>query len=401
MKGTLPRSGRHQRTIRMTPAFAALLLLPLAATRPAQAQTYSVLYNFQGGEVGGYPAYGALVRDKAGNFYGTTSSGGSSNCGTVFKFVPGTGTESVLHSFTCQSDGGYPYAGLVLSGNMLYGTTAAGGSGTCFGSSGCGVVFALNINLKIITGYHDFLGSSDGAVPYAGLVQDKSGNLYGTTNLGGANNKGTVFKVVPQTMKVTVLHSFTGSDGAYPYSGLTLNSTGTTLYGVTYQGGSNSNGVVFSLPTKGGPYSTLYKFTGSIDGANPLGTIALDPAGNLYGTTAYGGSGYGVVFEVVPASGTESVLYAFLGGTDGANPSSGVARDSSGNLYGTTYSGGASSSGTVFKVSGTTETVLHSFDSSDGANPLCGVLLDSKGDVFGTAEMGGSIGYGVVWKIRP
>lgn len=385
----------------MTRAFAILLLLLLAATRSARAQTYSVRYNFVGGELGGYPAYGALIHDKTGNFYGTTTSGGSSNCGTVFEFVPKTGSESVLHSFTCQGDGGYPYAGLVLSGNTLYGTTAAGGSGTCFGSSGCGVVFALNINEKIITGYHDFLGLSDGAVPYAGLVQDKSGNLYGTTNLGGANDKGTVFKVVPKTMKVTVLHSFTGSDGAYPYSGLTLNSTGTTLYGTTYQGGSSGNGVVFSLPTKGGTYSTLYNFTGSTDGANPLGTIALDTAGNLYGTTASGGSGYGVVFEVVPASGTESVLYAFLGGNDGANPSGGVVRDSSGNLYGTTYYGGANSYGTVFKLATTTKTVLHSFDSSDGQNPLCSVLLDSKGDLFGSTEMGGSIGYGVVWEITP
>jgi uncharacterized repeat protein (TIGR03803 family) len=132
--------------------------------------------------------------------------------------VPSTGRESVLHRFTCQGDGGYPYSGLVLSGNTLYGTTVTGGSGSC--QRGCGVVFALNINERIITGLHKFLGP-DGAVPYAGLVQDKSGNLQGTTSLGGANNKGTVFKVVPKTTKVTVLHSFSGSDGEYPYSGLT------------------------------------------------------------------------------------------------------------------------------------------------------------------------------------
>lgn len=401
MKGSLPNSGRSLSTAIITRAFAVLLLLPLAAARPAQAQTYNVIYNLQGGEIGGYPVYGALVEDTAGNFYGTTSSGGSSNCGTVFKFVPSTGSESVLHSFTCQSDGGYPYAGLVLMGNMLYGTTAAGGSGTCFGATGCGVVFALNINLKIITGYHDFLGFSDGAVPYAGLVPDKSGNLYGTTNLGGANDKGTVYKVVAKTMQVTVLHSFSGSDGEYPYSGLTMNPTRTILYGNTFQGGSGGYGVVFSLPTKGGASSTLYNFTGSTDGGNPLGTMALDTAGNLYGTTVNAGLGYGVVFEVAPRSRKESVLYAFLGGSDGANPYGGIARDSSGNLYGTTYAGGANSDGTVFKVAANTETVLHSFDYSDGQYPLCDVLLDSKGDLFGTTEMGGSIGYGVIWEITP
>jgi uncharacterized repeat protein (TIGR03803 family) len=402
MKGTLPKSRTRLRTVHMTRALTVLLLLSLAAARSARAQSYSVLYSLAGGELGGYPAYGALVQDKAGNLYGTTSSGGSSNCGTVFKLVPSTGSESVLHSFTCQSDGGYPYAGLVLSGNTLYGTTAAGGAGSCFGESGCGVVFALNIKEKIITATHAFLGgSSDGAVPYAGLIQDKRGMLYGTTNLGGANDKGTVFQVNSKTMKVTVLHSFSGSDGEYPYSGLTLNSTGTILYGASYQGGSGGYGVVFSLTIQGRTYSALYNFSGLTDGGNPLGTMALDATGNLYGTTVYAGSGYGVVFEVVPKSGQESVLYAFSGGGDGANPSGGVVRDSNGNLYGTTYSGGANSYGTVFKVANTTETVLHSFDNSDGEYPLCGVILDSKGDIFGTTEMGGSSSYGVVWEITP
>jgi uncharacterized repeat protein (TIGR03803 family) len=396
MKGTVAHSGMHLRTISMALAFAILLLLPLAATRPAQAQTYSVLYNLMGGELGGYPAYGTLVQDAAGNLYGTTTSGGSSNCGTVFMLVP-TGSQSVLHSFTCQGDGGYPYSGLVLSGNTLYGTAATGGSGSC--QRGCGVVFALSITEKIITGVHTFLGP-DGAFPYAGLVQDKAGSLYGTANLGGANNKGTVFKVVPKTMKVTVLHSFSGSDGEYPYSGLTLNSTGTILFGNTYQGGSVGNGVVFSLTLKGGTYSALYNFTGAADGGNPIGTMALDATGNLYGTTLYAGIGYGVVFEVLK-SGKESVLYTFLGGSDGASPYGGVARDSKGNLYGTTYSGGANSYGTVFKVAKTTETVLHSFDGSDGESPGCSVLLDSKGDLFGTTEMGGSAASGVVWEITP
>jgi uncharacterized repeat protein (TIGR03803 family) len=202
-------------TISRMRMFAVLLMLAPAATRPAQARTYSVLYNLAGGELGASPVYGALVQDTAGNLYGTTSSGGSSNCGTVFMLVPGTGSQSVLHSFTCQSDGGYPYSGLVLSGDTLYGTTATGGTGNCQ-PYGCGTVFALSITQRIITGVHAFLGL-DGAIPYAGLIQDKKGILYGTTSLGGANNNGTVFEVSPKTMKVKVLHSFAGTDGAYPY----------------------------------------------------------------------------------------------------------------------------------------------------------------------------------------
>jgi uncharacterized repeat protein (TIGR03803 family) len=387
------------RTLSMALAFAIVLLPALAASPSAQAQTYNVLHNFTGGSDGGFPLYGSLVHDKAGNLYGTTYQGGGSSYGTVFK-VTKSGKETVLYSFTGGADGGYPYAGLVLSGNALYGTAANGGYGY-------GVVFEVNIKTKSENVLYTFTGGADGAYPFAGLARDKKGNLYGTTNLGGAGY-GTVFEVVPKTKKETVLHSFDYTDGAYPYSGLTLNTTEKMLLGTAAYGGSGTGcslgcGVVFSLTIKTRTYTVLYNFMGSSDGAYPGGTLALDPKGNLYGTTGGGGSGsgFGTVFEVAPKTKKETVLYSFTGRADGAAPEGGVIRDKKGKLYGTTESGGTYGYGTVFELVKGTETVLHSFDYSDGSEPFCGLTMDSKGNLYGTTEEGGSSGFGVVWEITP
>jgi uncharacterized repeat protein (TIGR03803 family) len=392
---------------------AFVLLSALAAAPAAQAQSYKVLYNFTGGSDGG-PPVGSLVQDKAGNLYGTTFLGGDSNygcadgCGTVFK-VTKSGTETVLYRFTGGTDGGFPEAGLILSGNTLYGTTYCGGSG---GGSDCdtgnGVVFEVNIKSGAETVLYTFTGAADGANPQAGLVRDKRGNLYGTTEYGGSSNYGTVFEVVPKSKEETVLHSFDGGDGANPLSGLTLNTTGRALFGTAYGGGSSGYGVVFSLTIRTGAYTVLHNFTGASDGGNPVGTLALDPKGNLYGTTAYGGDpncgdgdGCGTVFEVVPKSKTETVLYSFTGDPDGDGPVGGVIRDTKGRLYGTTVAGGAYGyCGTVFELVKGTETVLHSFDWSDGGYPD-GVVQDSKGNLYGTAREGGSDGWGVVWELTP
>jgi uncharacterized repeat protein (TIGR03803 family) len=368
-----------------------------------------VLYNFTGKPDGANPRYGSLVRDEAGDLYGTTWEGGSSDYyGTVFK-VTKSGTENVLYSFTGGADGGYPVAGLVLSGNTLYGITSYGGNNACYDgyAYGCGVVFEVNIKTGAETVLHTFTGGSDGGYPKAGLVQDRKGNLYGTTSDGGANSYfGTVFEVDPKTKKETVLHSFGDNDGDYPTSGLTLNTTETILFGTALEGGSNGAGVVFSLAIRTRTYNVLYNFTGPPDGDAPWGTLALDPKGNLYGTTLSGGSdnctdGCGTVFEVVPRTKKETVLYSFTGGASGYYPYSGVIRDNKGNLYGTTFRGGASSDGTVFEVAEGTESVLHSFDGSDGANPFCGLVQDSKGNLYGTTYEGGSDGAGVVWEITP
>ncbi len=246
------------------------------------------------------------------------------------------------------------------------------------------------------------------------MVQDNNGNLYGTTHFGGAGDAGVVFELVPKTKKYTVLYTFTGStDGGFPDSVLTFDKTGEVLYGTTWHGGTSNQGVVFSLTLKGDTYKVLYNFTGRSDGGVPSGTMALDPKGNLYGTTQDGGSSgsYGVVFKVVPKTGKETVLYTFTGGKDGGGPF-GVVRDQNGTLYGATFEGGdlncggGSGCGTVFKVVKTKEAVLHAFNGSDGNLAYSGVLLDSKGDLFGTTEYGGSsgcggFGCGVVYKLTP
>jgi len=302
------------------------------------------------------------VLDAQGNLYGTTSKGGAYNYGTVFK-LDTSANEAVLYSFTgTAGDGVYPYAGLVLDaqGN-LYGTTYEGGA------TGNGTVFKLDTSANEAVLY-SFTGTAgDGVYPYAGLVLDAQGNLYGTTVLGGAGGVGTVFKL-DTSGKETVLYSFTMLDGAVPYAGLVLDTQG-NLYGTTYGGGNRACkypcGTVFKLDTTG-KETVLYSFTGTGgDGAYPEAGLVLDAQGNLYGTTLYGGSGRcrgqlhcGTVFKL-DTSGNESALYGFSG-KDGAYPWAGLVMDAQGNLYGTTSQGGAYNYGTVFKLQPGTTTTLTS-----------------------------------------
>ena len=245
---------------------------------------------------------------------------------------------------------------------------------------------------------HNFTGTPDGTDSYAGLVAGTSGNLYGTTALGGAFSLGAVIKV-SKTGAESTLYSFTTAAGSYPEAGLVTDSAG-NLYGTTYEGGASGWGSVFKL-TPGGKETTLYSFagpSGGPDGAFPLGGLVVDSAGNLYGTTWQGGtSGEGTVFKV-SATGQETVLTSF-DGTNGAYPQAGLVRDASGNLYGTTVFGGTSNEGTVFTVSASgVETVLHSFD-GDGEWPVAGLVRDGKGNLYGTTELGGDYSLGVVFKL--
>ena len=336
-------------------------------------------------------------------------------------------TETVLHSFGSTSNDGYgPLGGLLMdsSGN-LFGTASEGPSIVCDGSYvfGCGIVFEL---VKSSNGYTGSLlysfGSNspttDGASPEAGLITDASGNLYGTTVYGGsfdclidagADGCGTVFKLVksPSGYTETVLYAFTGSDGAYPYAGLTMDSSG-NLYGTTFHGGACGLGTVFELAKSPGGYTeqVLHSFGCTAnDGSSPAGGVTMDAAGNLYGTaeaagdmTACGGSGCGIVFELVNSNAgyTEEVLYAFTG-TDGSMPSAGLIFDGSGNLYGTTQAGGTYGDGTIFELlkssSSYTENVLYSFQGpggSDGQTPIAGLLMDASGNLYGSTKWGGT-----------
>jgi uncharacterized repeat protein (TIGR03803 family) len=203
-----------------------------------------------------------------------------------------------------------------------------------------------------LTVLHSFIsGNTDGSTPWGGLVRDSSGNLYGTTYSGGTGNEGVVFKTT-STGTTTLLHSFTSgnTDGAYPEAGLVRDSSG-NFYGTTNQGGAGAVGVVFKT-TPTGTTTVLHSFLGgNTDGANPYAGLVIDSSGNLYGTTYQGGAGnVGVVFKTT-STGTTSVLHSFLGGnTDGANPYAGLVRDSSGNLYGTTWHGGTGTVGVVFEL---------------------------------------------------
>lgn len=366
---------------------AALSVLIAGAGQPLQGQTYGVLHNFNLSNGDGAFSVAGVVRDQAGNLYGTTKNGGASSEGTVFK-IDASGNETILHSFA-GIDGAFPHAGLILdSAGNIYGTTASGGE---FNS---GTVFEIDTSGNE-TVLHSF-DTADGAFPYAGLARDAAGNLYGTTLIGGASLLGVVFKI-DSSGNETVLHSFTGTpDGATPFAGVVLDADG-NLYGTTYTGGASGYGTVFKLDPAGNE-TVLHSFI-STDGANPYGGLALDSLGNLYGTTHNGGaSGYGTVFKIDP-SGNETVL-SNLNVTSGGNPYGGVALDAAGNLYGTAFDGGSANLGTVFKIDPSGQlTVIHNLVTSDGGAPEGGVTVDSSGNLYGTTSAAGSLSYGTVFEI--
>lgn len=425
----------------------AMLVMALMPGTRAAAQTEKVLHNFNylGPVKDAASPYGGVVVDASGNLYGMTNGGGTGlctiyggfvvGCGTVFELSPKTGggwSYKILHNFSNTGEDGYsPLGALTLdaSGN-LYGTTVYGGTGGCsniFSDTGCGIVFELSPRAgggwtyKII---HSFRATApDGNYPEGNVTIDSAGNLYGTTFGGGAHGYGTVFAFKPNAgggWTESIAHSFNddGVDGYYSsketlgfilYTGATLavDSLG-HLYGVTDWGGANDYGAVFELtPSTGGGWTeaVVHNFD-YLDGANPAGGLTRDGAGNLYGTTVYGGyQNTGSVFELTPGgTWTFTQLHYFTCCTDGDAPQGGVVLDSSGNLYGTTVWGGTGDSacgplscGVVFKLTpstgGTwTETILETFDdiATDGANPVGGLAIDSEGHIFGTTLDGGS-----------
>jgi uncharacterized repeat protein (TIGR03803 family) len=327
----------------------------------------SWLHQFKGAPSDGAQVVASLVPDTKGNLYGTSAWGGGGacfqpevGCGTVFELslLAGRWTETVLYSFTGVADGDDPQAGLIqdAAGNF-YGTTRLGGTtNTCKMGFGCGTVFELTLSAGhwTKTVLYSFTNQTgDGVEPQAGLIRDNSGNLYGTTELGGANYDGTVFELTPSGGRwtETVLYHFGGADGKFPMAGVVRDTAG-NLYGTTTNGGNPicNCGVVFQLDTTG-KQTVLHTFSGGADGAYP-GALVIGSHGYLYGTTTNGGDltcNCGTIFKVNSA-GTEAVLYSFAGGTDGAMPNSGLIRDVAGNLYGTTFSGGADNRGTIFMI---------------------------------------------------
>jgi uncharacterized repeat protein (TIGR03803 family) len=371
------------------------------ATGNAHAQTYAVLHAFTVGTDGQYP-YDGLVMDAKGNLYGTTFQGGGVNSsGTIFK-VNKAGKETILYSFGGVSDGAYPVGGLLRDSKAnLYGTTSAGG-----GTNSYGTIFQLTGRLHEVVLY-SFNNSANGLVPFAGLVADIAGNLYGTTYTGGSSSLGTVYKLRRKSLKEVVLHNFNGgTDGEFPWYGPLVRDSAGNMYGTTVYGGNgacgNGCGVVFKLDIHF-VETILYNFGGGSDGENPFGGVIRDAAGNLYGTTHLGGAfGGGTVYKL-DTTGKETILYSFAGGADGVEPYAGLIRDTRGNLYGTTQYGGTFNGGTMFKVDTTgKETVLHSFNpSTEGAYPTAPLALDAKGNLYGTTLYGGPSNDGVVFKLKP
>ncbi len=302
---------------------------------------------------------------------GTYSCFGGAGCGTVFELTPTAGggwAEQVLYSFGSGTDGTAPDGGLVFdAAGDLYGATSEGGTYSCFDDNGCGTVFELtpaaggSWTEQVL---HNFKGGTDGYQPAAGLIFDAAGNLYGTTAGGGIAGGGTAFELTlteDGSWTEQVLHGFgSGTDGAVPYAALVFDAAG-NLYGTTYHGGTNNScvytgcGTVFELTYSGGAWwhQVLHNFGSGSDGYWPQANLIVDAAGNLYSTTFQGGThGEGTVFEVTPESGgrwTEQVLHSF-NGADGYWPWAGLVFDAAGSLYGTTNRGGAYEAGTVFEL---------------------------------------------------
>jgi uncharacterized repeat protein (TIGR03803 family) len=316
----------------------------------------TVLHSFTGGLDGAYPL-ADLIFDNAGKLYGTAAQGGADGLGVIFRLAPNSGggwTEVVLHSFTGPtSDGASPVAGLIFDdkGN-LYGTTESGG-GVSFGTA-----FEVEHSGSDWSESELFEYYSFGLYPLAGWLIDKAGNLYGTAAIGGTGGYGGVIQatLTNGSWVQTSLYEFTGgSDGNFPGYGRLIFDRAGNLYGTTEQGGANAMGTVFELASKNGAWTetVLYSFTGDGDGSYPLSGLVFDQAKHLYGTTHEGGpSGYGTVFELSPKSGggwTERVLHSFSG-RDGAYPIAGLVSDNKGRLYGATAYGGKNNSGVLFVV---------------------------------------------------
>ena len=363
---------------------------PLPPPALPDAGAYLLLYSFKSGGDAGYP-YDSLT-PLNGTLYGTTYGGGGGyEWGTVFN-VSTRGEEHVLYRFKAGTkDGAHPYAGLVAVNGTLYGTTYQGGA------SGAGTVFSVSTS-GVEHMLYSFKGGKDGQYPYARLL-DVNGTLYGTTYQGGVYpGWGVVFKITTSGEE-HVIHSFkAGNDGAHPFAGLI--SVKGLLYGTTYQGGTSGAGTVFRV-SPSGDEKVIYSFKGGSDGQYPYARL-LDLGGTLYGTTYSGGVsyGWGVIFKVT-TSGKEDVLYRFKANADGAHPYYAGLIAQNGTLYGATYQGGVKGAGTIFseRPSGGNDHVLYSFKGgTDGQYPYAG-LIALDGAVYGTTYQGGASDAGTIFRL--
>jgi uncharacterized repeat protein (TIGR03803 family) len=419
--------------------FAATMIVLLAAavlvltSHAWAASDFRTLYAFPGGESGSQP-FSGLVMDKSGTLYGTTYVGGigsclGQGCGVVFKLVPNKHgrqfekssdwAEIVIHSFNGEDGANPQTASLIIDkhGN-LFGTTEFGGIGDCHGN-GCGVAFELSTKGHD-TGSENILHRFSGDVgvnPVANLTFDDEGNLYGTTSdwSFGFTGPGVVFKLTPEhdgEWTETILHTFNGSDGFNPSSGVIFDPDG-NLYGTTIYGGDFNQGVVYRLsPNSDGSWteSVLHSFTGGNDGYRPQAGLVRDSTGNLFGVTAFGGeNGYGTVFQLQPngnGSWSLNTIYAFKSGEDGANSFASLVFDKAGALFGTTHDGGTYDCGVVFRLTPEptgvwNEQVIHTFDNKPECESFSPLIFDRDGNLYGTTRGDGTTTFGSVFEITP
>jgi uncharacterized repeat protein (TIGR03803 family) len=395
-------------TLAQIATVAAILAIVVFTAAASMAQTFTVLHTFQGGNDGEFPIAG-LVHDARGTLYGTTKLGGTGSCpwsgnlgcGVVFT-IDSEGKETILYSFPGGDDGQGPVGTLVrdADGN-LFEPTIQGGNFFCLFPQRCGTLVKIDsAGMETVLYRFDFLFSGTATRnPLAGLVEDTAGNLYGTTF-----NDATIYRLGANGVftPLYVFQEFSATDGANPLGSLVVDKNN-NLYGITQLGGTTGNGTVFMLD-QNGRETILHNFAASGDGRLPRGRLLRDATGNLYGTTFAGGTfNKGTIFKL-DSSGQETVLYNFGAAKgDGANPSAGVILDSLGNLYGTTYLGGSSNNGTVFKLSPAERlTILHSFTGgADGAHPYADLDQDATGNLFGTTFDGGDPGFGTVFQLTP
>lgn len=398
--------------------FVLALAITIIFAPQASAGTENVLHSFDIKD--GYYPHGGVVFDQAGNLYGATFYGGSHNCenngcGVVFKLIPngdGSWSEQAIYTFTGGTDGSHPYSDLVFdaAGN-LYGTTY----GNYYGGTGWGTAFRLTPGADGSWQFsllHTFGAGKDGARPYGMLAIDKSGNLYGSTTIGGSHNAGIAFELSPASgsWTETLLHTFTGGqDGSAPIG--VLLGPGGNIYGAAEQGGLGY-GVIFelSLGSNGTWKETvLYSLTNTPGGSIPT-SLTLDASGNIYAAAAGGGSstycynGCGLVFRLSPQSNGKykyTPLHSFNGG--GGDDPSALILDSAGNLYGAAYTGG-NGMGLIFELNPNAdwkETVIYEFTEALGGEPVAPLTFDASGDLYGTAVYGGAGGGGVVFEVTP
>jgi uncharacterized repeat protein (TIGR03803 family) len=374
--------------------------------------TIKVLYSFKGSPDGAAPKT-PLIAHTATDSMTTFEGGDSNNDGTVVGLAQKNGkwTESVLYTFRggAYGDGSGPTGISTFPAGSDYIVTTEDG-----GTSNNGTVVALAPNSSgpwTETFVYSFGGPPDGATPVGNSIVDKQGNVYGTTEAGGTNGTGAVYRMQPKASSYSesILYSFQGgTDGENPYDGLIMDKKG-ALYGTTYVGGTTGSGTVFKLMPKGTGYteSILYSFQGApSDGSRPTAGVCGAPKGLLYGTTEEGGTkDVGTVYKLTPSGNTykETVLWNFgsVSG-DGAYPYGGVLVDKKGVIYGTTLEGGAGGSsgpGTFYTLtpsSGTYKEVVYSFTGANGANPYAGPSVDSKGNLYLTTDAGGANNKGAV-----